>query len=226
MPPMTTPAPAPGRYYRALPGLSPLQSQIMRVLWNQGGELTARQVRDRLWSKTVSLARMLVALGSLDQANLAIATRRGRHWRYRAVRSRDQHLASVIGEALAAAPDEDVVLQLAVPSDRESEPEPAFYRRLFDGSGLDPSIPHPARVHDYLTGGKDNYLADRRAGDELLSVFPGLTQSVRGSRYFLARAVRYLAGEQGISQFLHIGSHLPPPTNTHHTPPLIRPAPR
>jgi len=225
MPTMTNPAPAASHHDRALPGLSPLQSQIMRVLWNQGGELTARQVHDRLLPKAVSVAQVLVALGSLDRANLASATRHGRHWHYRAGRSRDEHLAAVIREALAAAPDQDAVLQLALPSDPESEPEPwhPLYPRLSDGSGLDPSIPHPARVHDYLTGGKDNYLADRQAGDELLSVFPGLTQSVLGSRCFVARAVRYLAGEQGISQFLEIGCGLPTVDNTHQIAQSMRP---
>ncbi len=55
--------------------------------------------------------------------------------------------------------------------------------------GLDPAVPHPARVQDYLTGGKDNYLADRQISDELLSIAPVIADSVRHSRHFLARAI-------------------------------------
>ena len=62
---------------------------------------------------------------------------------------------------------------------------------------LDTGTAHIARVYDWL-GGKDNFAADRAAGEEALEAFPGLISSVRANRAFLARTVRYLARERGI----------------------------
>ncbi|MEV6638343.1 SAM-dependent methyltransferase, partial [Actinoplanes sp. NPDC051470] len=56
---------------------------------------------------------------------------------------------------------------------------------------------------------------DRAAGDEYMKVFPGVVQMARASRGFLSRAVRYLAGEAGIRQFLDVGTGLPTVDNTH-----------
>lgn len=67
----------------------------------------------------------------------------------------------------------------------------------------------------YLLGGKDNYAADREAAERVLAVTPGLRSRVRANRAFLARAVRYLAGEAGIRQFLDIGTGIPSADNTH-----------
>jgi len=67
---------------------------------------------------------------------------------------------------------------------------------------IDTTVAHPARVYDYWLGGKDNYAADREAAERVLAVTPGLRFRVRANRAFLARAVRYLAGEAGIRQFL------------------------
>jgi O-methyltransferase involved in polyketide biosynthesis len=80
---------------------------------------------------------------------------------------------------------------------------------------IDASVPHSARVWNYLLGGKDNYLADRRAGDMVCQVFPGMADLTRQSRLMLARVVRHLAGEAGIRQFLDIGTGLPTACNTH-----------
>ena len=80
---------------------------------------------------------------------------------------------------------------------------------------LDTSVAHIARVYDYWLGGKDNFAADRAAGDAALQAYPGLASSVRANRMFLARAVRYLAGEAGIRQFLDIGTGIPTASNTH-----------
>ena len=82
-------------------------------------------------------------------------------------------------------------------------------------SGFDPSVAHPARIYDYWLGGKDNYAADRLAGEEVLRSVPVLAAGARANRAFLGRAVRYLAGETGIEQFLDIGSGLPAAANTH-----------
>lgn len=75
--------------------------------------------------------------------------------------------------------------------------------------------PHSARVWNYLLGGRDNYRADRAAGEMILETFPGIARLARLQRYFLARAVRCLAAEAGIRQFLDVGTGLPTVDNTH-----------
>jgi S-adenosyl methyltransferase len=92
--------------------------------------------------------------------------------------------------------------------------------RLPPGAGrpdlkIDTSVAHPARVYDYWLGGKDNFAADREAAERVLAVTPGLRFRVQANRAFLARAVRYLAGEAGIRQFLDIGTGIPSANNTH-----------
>jgi hypothetical protein len=74
---------------------------------------------------------------------------------------------------------------------------------------FDATVPHSARVWNYWLGGKDHYTADRAAGDECLDIFPGMADTIRALRYFTARAVRHLAGEEGIRQFLDIGCGMP-----------------
>jgi predicted O-methyltransferase YrrM len=81
--------------------------------------------------------------------------------------------------------------------------------------GFDTSVAHPARVYDYWLGGTDNFPADREAAERVLAVTPGLRFRVRANRAFLARAVRYLAAEAGIRQFLDIGTGIPSANNTH-----------
>ncbi|HEY6491895.1 MAG TPA: SAM-dependent methyltransferase [Trebonia sp.] len=82
-------------------------------------------------------------------------------------------------------------------------------------NGIDTTVPHPARVYDYWLGGKDNFAADRRAAEAGYEAFPGVLQSVRANRAFLARAVRELVTEVGVRQFLDVGSGLPTARNTH-----------
>ncbi|MCN9240624.1 SAM-dependent methyltransferase [Streptomyces sp. RY43-2] len=86
-----------------------------------------------------------------------------------------------------------------------------------DGSGakeIDTSRPHPARIYDYLLGGKDNYDVDRRAGDELAATAPEVRIGLRANRAFLRRAVRYVVGS-GVRQLLDIGTGLPTSPNVH-----------
>lgn len=80
---------------------------------------------------------------------------------------------------------------------------------------IDSKVPHSARIWNYWLGGKDNYPVDHAAGDAFREVFPGITDLARDSRAFLGRAVRHLAGEAGIRQFLDIGTGLPTVDNTH-----------
>ena len=87
------------------------------------------------------------------------------------------------------------------------------------GSGnppeLDTTVPHSARIWNYWLGGKDNYAVDRAAGDKFLATFPDIAVIARATRAFMGRAVRYLAGEAGIRQFLDIGTGLPTFNSTH-----------
>ena len=74
---------------------------------------------------------------------------------------------------------------------------------------IDTSRPHPARMYDYYLGGKNHFAADRAVADAALAHWPAGRIGLRENRRFLGRAVRYLAGEAGIRQFLDIGSGLP-----------------
>src|SRR5690606_35196824 len=91
---------------------------------------------------------------------------------------------------------------------------------------FDSTVPHPARVWDYLHGGKDHYAVDREVGDQTMQLMPEVVALARESRAFLIRAVRYLAGEAGIDQFLDIGTGLPTGDNTHEVAQRINPAAR
>jgi S-adenosyl methyltransferase len=75
--------------------------------------------------------------------------------------------------------------------------------------------PHPARVYDYLLGGKDNFPADRAAAEAGLQANPNSRIPPRENRAFLRRVVRFLAGEAGVSQFLDIGTGIPTSPNVH-----------
>jgi hypothetical protein len=91
---------------------------------------------------------------------------------------------------------------------------------------IDTTVPQSARVWNYFLGGKDNYPADREAGDQVLALMPEIVDSARAGRAFLGRAVRYLAGEAGVRQFLDIGTGLPTANNTHEVAQAIAPESR
>jgi hypothetical protein len=91
---------------------------------------------------------------------------------------------------------------------------------------IDISVAHPARVYDYWLGGKDNFAADREAAEQVLAATPGLRFRVRANRAFLARAVRFLAGEAGVGQFLDIGTGIPAADNTHQVAQAVAPEAR
>jgi O-methyltransferase involved in polyketide biosynthesis len=80
---------------------------------------------------------------------------------------------------------------------------------------VDISQAHPARMYDYWLGGKDNFAADREAAKQVIEAMPGVIPGVRAQRAFLGRAVRYLATDVGIRQFLDLGTGLPASGNTH-----------
>ncbi len=90
-------------------------------------------------------------------------------------------------------------------------------------SGFDPAVPHPARIYNVWLGGKDGLAADRKAAAEVAACRPQVVAGARANRAFLARSVRYLAGERRIRQFLDIGPGLPAPGNTHDVAQAIAP---
>ncbi|MGW7361231.1 SAM-dependent methyltransferase [Streptomyces sp. NPDC054802] len=88
---------------------------------------------------------------------------------------------------------------------------------------IDTTRPHTARIWNYWTGGKDNYPVDQEAGDQIRALHPGIGDYALADRRFLGRAVRHMATEAGIRQFLDIGTGLPSADNTHEVAQLIRP---
>jgi hypothetical protein len=81
---------------------------------------------------------------------------------------------------------------------------------------IDTKTPSGARGYDYILGGTDNYAIDRLMVDQVEAMLPGTKAATRNNRRFLERAVRYLAEEAGIRQFIDIGSGLPTQQNVHH----------
>ena len=94
-----------------------------------------------------------------------------------------------------------------------TEDRPA--REVLPSPKIDTTVPHSARIWNYWLGGKDHYPVDREAGDTYREIYPGIVNTARAGRYFMARAVRYLAGEAGVRQFLDVGTGLPAVDNTH-----------
>ena len=91
---------------------------------------------------------------------------------------------------------------------------------------FDTKVAHVARVYNYWLGGKDNFAADRAAGEQAIKAFPEIGLSARSNRAFLARAVRFLAGEGEIRQFLDIGTGIPTANNTHEVAQSVAPTAR
>jgi hypothetical protein len=80
---------------------------------------------------------------------------------------------------------------------------------------LNTGVAHTARVYNYWLGGRENFAADRALGDAMIAAMPATRFAARANRAFLGRAVRYLAAEAGIRQFLDIGCGIPAAGNTH-----------
>jgi hypothetical protein len=80
---------------------------------------------------------------------------------------------------------------------------------------VDFTTPNVARMYDYYLGGKDNYPPDREAARLVLGAAPDVPLAALENREFLKRAMRFLAREQGIDQFVDIGPGLPTQGNVH-----------
>ena len=91
---------------------------------------------------------------------------------------------------------------------------------------IDITQPHAARLWNYWMGGKDNFAADRTAGDYVAEVYPDIVTMAKVSREMLVRQVTFLAGEAGIRQFLDVGAGLPTMQNTHQVAQRVAPESR
>ncbi|TYK43134.1 SAM-dependent methyltransferase [Actinomadura decatromicini] len=109
----------------------------------------------------------------------------------------------------------------AAPGGRSASPSPALPEDVQARFRTD--IPSPARTWNYWLGGKDNYEVDREVGDATAALNPELIRQARQGRRFLNRAVRYLATEEKIRNFLDIGAGLPTESNTHQVAQLVAP---
>jgi hypothetical protein len=81
-------------------------------------------------------------------------------------------------------------------------------------ASADTMKPSPARMYDYLIGGKDNLAIDRAAAKELMAAFPGARRVARANRAFLVRALWFLAA-RGIRQYIDLGTGIPTSPNVH-----------
>jgi hypothetical protein len=80
--------------------------------------------------------------------------------------------------------------------------------------GIDLSVPSVSRIYDYYLGGSHNFEVDREAARKAMDIMPGLPKIMQANRAFMRRAVRF-AIDEGITQFLDIGSGIPTFGNVH-----------
>jgi hypothetical protein len=81
--------------------------------------------------------------------------------------------------------------------------------------GVNTAAPNVARIYDYFLGGKDNFAADREAADRITAAMPLVPAIARQNRAFVCRAVRTLAQDYGIRQFIDVGAGLPARQSVH-----------
>lgn len=93
-------------------------------------------------------------------------------------------------------------------------------------TGIDISVPSVARMYDYYLGGKDNFAVDREASEQLSLAAPGTRALAVNNRRYLQRAVRVLAEQYGVTQFLDHGSGLPTQDNVHQIAQQVHPGAR
>ena len=81
-------------------------------------------------------------------------------------------------------------------------------------AGMDVTRPAPARIYDYMLRGDNHFESDVQAAQRILSAVPEIRDCAWSNRGFHQRAAKWIA-EQGVSQFVDIGSGLPTVGNTH-----------
>src|SRR5580692_12618244 len=113
------------------------------------------------------------------------------------------------------------MLAAAMSGDGKDAMEPGFA-----AAEIDTSKPHPARMYDAYLGGKDNYPADREAVRQILRTWPEVRAMATANRAFMQRAVRFLASEAGVGQFIDIGTGIPSAGNVHEVAGQVAPGAR
>ncbi|MEU7563232.1 SAM-dependent methyltransferase [Streptomyces eurythermus] len=91
---------------------------------------------------------------------------------------------------------------------------------------IDTENAHSARIYDYILGGKDYYPADKEAGEAMTREWPAFPVHMRANRDFMNRAVRRLAEDAGVRQFLDIGTGIPTSPNLHEIAQAVAPESR
>ena len=81
-------------------------------------------------------------------------------------------------------------------------------------AGVDTGRPTPARIYDYMLQGNNHFQADRFAAEQILKAAPEIRDAAWSNRGFHQRAAKFI-GQQGVRQFVDIGSGLPTVGNTH-----------
>src|ERR671917_1464535 len=82
--------------------------------------------------------------------------------------------------------------------------------------------PSAARIYDYLLGGYHNFEADRLVAERFRELLPEMPLYMQANRAFLRRVVGFLV-DQGIDQFLDLGSGIPTVGNVHEAAQAINP---
>lgn len=98
-----------------------LERAVMETLWSAAASLTARDVQDALAGRDLATTTVLTVLGRLERKGLVSRERAGRAHRYRAVATREEHVAELMRDALDAAPDRGAVLARFLGSIRADE---------------------------------------------------------------------------------------------------------
>jgi SAM-dependent methyltransferase len=115
---------------------------------------------------------------------------------------------------------------LAEPREADMSERPDVSESAGLPAEIDTSKPHIARMYDYYLGGKNHFAADRELADKVIAAIPGMRTGPRENREFLGRAVRSLAGEAGVRQFLDIGTGLPTVNSVHEVAQRVAPSSR
>jgi SAM-dependent methyltransferase len=84
-------------------------------------------------------------------------------------------------------------------------------------------VPHAAGIYDYALGGTANTAADRAVVEHVKEFMPEVVYAAWANRGFLQRAVKRMAAEFGIRQFIDLGAGMPTQRNTHEVVADVRP---
>ena len=94
-------------------------------------------------------------------------------------------------------------------SDADRHPWVSVLGQRWEPPKIDPDVPHPVRMWDYMIGGKDHYESDRVAVDYLATLWPDIFLSARAAEAYAERAAVYVAEGHGLQQFLQLGCAIP-----------------